>query len=114
MTNATFNSRFIGFGGYSEGAADDFNKMLWSALYLEPELGASAVLDQYARYFLGGSATTILAAGLLANLERNWAGNPAVNKDVLESLAAAQVFTSTMSTQSKVIDVHALLFTHLT
>lgn len=31
-SNASFSNRLIGFGAYSEGAAADFNMMLWSYL----------------------------------------------------------------------------------
>ena len=31
-SNASYTSRLIGFGAYSEGAAADFNMMLWSYL----------------------------------------------------------------------------------
>ena len=45
-TNASLRARSVGFGGYSEGAADDLNKALWSALYMEPGLSVDALVDQ--------------------------------------------------------------------
>jgi len=47
--NRTFRKRVIGFGGYSEGAADDLNKMLFSALYLEPGTSPDDFVLQYTR-----------------------------------------------------------------
>jgi hypothetical protein len=32
-TNSSLRKRSVGFGGYSEGAADDFNKAMWSSMY---------------------------------------------------------------------------------
>jgi hypothetical protein len=62
-TNATLRARAVGFGGYSEGAADDYNKALWSALYMEPGLSVDAFTEQYASHFLHpATATTADAA----------------------------------------------------
>ena len=35
MQNASYSTRAIGFGGYSEGASDDLNKCIWSSIYME-------------------------------------------------------------------------------
>jgi hypothetical protein len=45
-----------------QGASDDFNKCLWSALYLEPTTSADEVVAQYARHFLGGGSAAAGAA----------------------------------------------------
>ena len=66
MQNASYSTRAIGFGGYSEGASDDVNKAVWSALYLEPTLEVRhhtlytyvCVLHLFALCALSGRATT--------------------------------------------------------
>ena len=46
-TNSSFaKSGTVGFGSYSEGAADDVNKALWAAMYLEPSLSAENLISQ--------------------------------------------------------------------
>lgn len=90
--NATYSQRAIGFGAYSEGACDDLNKMLWSALYTEPKLTIDEFITQYSRHFLpstepGGAQA---AAELLRSLERNWDGDALDNPAVNISLALAQ------------------------
>ena len=47
---------------FLQGASDDFNKCLWSALYLEPTTSADEVVAQYARHFLGGGSAAAGAA----------------------------------------------------
>ena len=104
FANATFAAaaaRVVGFGGYSEGAGDDFNKALWAALYLEPALSPATLTRQYSAYFLPlvtGAATATVTAratadvgeALLVGLERNWQGDAAANEHVLASLVLAQ------------------------
>jgi hypothetical protein len=85
--NATYSARSIGFGGYSEGASDDLNKMLWSCLYLEPNTTVVSFVAQYARHFLSSAPA---ASKLLLSLERNWVGDAQTNADVNASLALAQ------------------------
>jgi hypothetical protein len=52
--NSSFGSRgAVGFGSYSEGAADDFNKALWAAMYLEPNLSPQEVAAQYCTFHFG-------------------------------------------------------------
>lgn len=88
-TNASLRARSVGFGGYSEGAADDFNKALWSALYMEPLLSVEALADQYARHFFPEDAGAADGAALIFGLERNWVGDAMANTAVLSTLATA-------------------------
>ena len=84
--NATYSSRAIGFGAYSEGASDDLNKCIWSALYLEPNTTAEEVVAQYSSHFFGNTA----GASLLTGLEQNWDGDGLTNIHVNRTLTAAQ------------------------
>lgn len=84
--NATYSSRAIGFGAYSEGASDDLNKCIWSALYLEPNTSAEQVVAQYSRHFLGSTTGALLLSGL----EQNWDGDGLTNTHVNRTLTAAQ------------------------
>lgn len=81
--------RAVGFGAYSEGAADDLNKALWSAAFLEPELPPERLVRQYAGYF-AGAADAELVGALIFGLEENWRGDAASNRQVLATLATAQ------------------------
>eukprot|EP01043_Picozoa_sp_COSAG02_P009425 COSAG02_NODE_319_length_24795_cov_20.998502_13_plen_533_part_00 len=99
-TNASLSQRAIGFGGYSEGAADDFNKALWSALYMEPGLSVDRLTEQYARHFLQPVLPPVHSLGndeglykeastkdndgaaLLYGLEANWVGDARTNSQV--------------------------------
>eukprot|EP01052_Picozoa_sp_SAG31_P003144 SAG31_NODE_118_length_24006_cov_8.219266_4_plen_620_part_00 len=82
-------SRAVGFGAYSEGASDDVNKCLWSALYLEPNTTTAEVILQYARHFFVADAAADVQQ-LLLGLEMNWNGDALVNTAVLDTLHAAQ------------------------
>ncbi len=68
----------IGFVSYSDGAHDDFNKILWTALAWDPEADPAEITREYARYFMGIPA---IADGIFA-LERNWQGPLASNTNV--------------------------------
>lgn len=72
----------IGFVSYSDGANDDFNKVLWTALAWNPESDPVAITREYSRYFTGMET---IADGLLA-LERNWTGPLASNTNVRQTL----------------------------
>jgi hypothetical protein len=88
--NASFSQAgAVGFGAYSEGAADDPNKALWSALYLEPALSPEALVAQYTSYFFGAEGAA-LGADLVFGLEQSWVGDAASNAGVLSTLAVAQ------------------------
>lgn len=81
-----FRSYFPGSNGfvtYSDGANDDVNKVVWTALGWDPDADPVAILRDYARYFTGASE---VADGLLA-LERNWRGPLASNAEVETTLA---------------------------
>jgi hypothetical protein len=79
----------IGFLTYSEGANDDVNKMIWSALGWDPEADVTGILREYSRYFIGPSLEEGFAQGLLA-LERNWRGPLATNGGVNSTLESFQ------------------------
>ena len=109
-TNASLRQRAVGFGGYSEGAADDFNKALWSAMYMEPGLSVDRLTAQYGRHFLQPVSETVHdltntdalytatsaedgdGAALLYGLEANWVGDARTNSQV-RALALAEMPT---------------------
>jgi hypothetical protein len=62
-----------GFISYSDGAHDDVNKAVWSALAWDPSLDVRDILIEYARVYFESSVGEKAADGLLA-LERNWRG----------------------------------------
>ena len=70
---------------YSEGAHDDVNKAVWSALSWDPAADVLDVLRDYARLFIGPSFADPFAQGLLA-LERNWRGALLTNDSVYATL----------------------------
>jgi hypothetical protein len=78
-----------GFVTYSEGVNDDVNKFIWTALGVEPDSDANAVLTDYARWFAGRELGSRLAnhfANGLAALERNWSGPIEGNHSVVTTL----------------------------
>lgn len=58
---------------YSEGAHDDVNKALWSALSWDPGADVTGILREYGRFFIGDAYADPFAQALLA-LEENWQG----------------------------------------
>jgi len=74
-----------GFFTYSDGANDDVNKIVWTALGWDPETEVETVLHEYGRYFVGEEYGDAVAEGLLA-LERNWRGPLDANDDVEATL----------------------------
>lgn len=76
----------IGFVSYSDGANDDFNKVLWNLLAWDPEADSAVIAREYSRYFTG---TDTVADSLLA-LERNWTGPLASNTTVPQTLKQFQ------------------------
>ena len=76
----------IGFVSYSDGANDDYNKVLWTALSWDPDADPIAITRDYARYLVGADT---VADGLLA-LERNWTGPLASNRGVEQTLQQFQ------------------------
>jgi len=75
---------------YSEGAHDDVNKVVWSALDWAPSADLRDVILGYGRYFIGEEYAEQFADGIFA-LERNWEGPLAGNESVEESLRLWQV-----------------------
>ncbi len=71
-----------GFVSYSDGAHDDLNKMLWSALGWNPETDIDEVLNDYGRLLFGESLGADIAKGLI-DLEKNWRG-PILENDGIE------------------------------
>ncbi len=62
-----------GFISYSDGAHDDVNKNVWSALGWDPSRGARDILTEYTRFHFGPEAAGEATDGILA-LEDNWHG----------------------------------------
>jgi len=62
-----------GFISYSDGAHDDVNKAVWSALAWDPSRDVRDILIEYARVYFGSGIGEKAADGILA-LERNWRG----------------------------------------
>jgi hypothetical protein len=88
-----FQSQFSGFVTYSEGVTDDVNKMLWSRLGWSAAISPEAVLQDYARYFLGhdiGQNHLDRAASLVWDLERNWHGPVMSNTGIASTLQGFQ------------------------
>jgi hypothetical protein len=75
-----------GFVSYSDGANDDVNKVIWTALAWDPDVPPEAIVRDFARYFTGVDA---FADGLLA-LEKNWHGPLAENVGVESTLRQFQ------------------------
>lgn len=79
----------VGFVTYSEGANDDVNKFVWTALGFDPHADVVDILRDYARYFVGERYADPLAQGLLA-LEANWEGPLLARTSVDVTLAQFQ------------------------
>ena len=75
-----------GFVTYSDGANDDVNKAVWSALGWDPEAPLDAILEEYGRYFIGARHAAEFAQGL-RSLERNWTGPVLANAGIATTLA---------------------------
>jgi len=71
-----------GFISYSDGAHDDVNKTIWSALSWDPSLSVRDILIDYARVYFDPGLAAEAADGILA-LERNWRG-PLVDNGAME------------------------------
>lgn len=74
-----------GFISYSDGAHDDINKMVWSALGWNSRADVREILIQYSNFFFGSSFREDAADGMLA-LEKNWAGAIADNGGIEATL----------------------------
>jgi hypothetical protein len=62
-----------GFISYSDGAHDDLNKAVWSALAWDPTRDVRDILVEYANVYFSTAVAQKAADGILA-LERNWHG----------------------------------------
>ncbi|MBI4559023.1 MAG: hypothetical protein HY706_15680 [Candidatus Hydrogenedentes bacterium] len=72
-----------GFGTYSDGIHDDFNKVIWSAYGWDPNADLETLLEEYGKIWWGPALAKDVAAGLTF-LEENWKGpildNSAISK----------------------------------
>lgn len=71
-----------GFVSYSDGAHDDVNKIVWSALSWDPNRSVRDILIEYARVYFNPAVANEAADGILA-LENNWRG-PLVDNGAVE------------------------------
>ncbi len=71
-----------GFISYSDGAHDDVNKTVWSALSWDPNMSVRDILVDYARGYFSPAVAQAAADGILA-IERNWHG-PLVDNGAVE------------------------------
>lgn len=71
-----------GFVSYSDGAHDDINKIVWSALSWDPTRSVRDILTEYARVYFNSAVANEAADGILA-LEKNWHG-PLVDNGAVE------------------------------
>ncbi|MHC4258917.1 MAG: glycoside hydrolase family 20 zincin-like fold domain-containing protein [Planctomycetota bacterium] len=79
---ATFADGFI---TYSDGATDDLNKFVWSALGWDSKTGIETIVHEYAKTFFGDRCADDAARGLL-KLEDDWLGPVAENKGIDQTL----------------------------
>lgn len=84
-----------GFISYSDGAHDDVNKTIWSALGWDPARAPRDILIEYARVFLDPAIAEEAADGILA-LEKNWRGVLASNGGVEATLQFWQALEARM------------------
>lgn len=74
-----------GFGTYSDGIHDDFNKILWTALGWDPEANVEDILVEYGKVWWGPAQADDVASGLKL-LEENWRGPILENTTIPKSL----------------------------
>ena len=84
-----------GFISYSDGAHDDVNKTIWSALSWDPTRAPRDILIEYARVFLDPAIVEETADGIFA-LEKNWRGVLATNGGVEATLRFWQALEARM------------------
>ncbi|WP_341840166.1 hypothetical protein [Chitinophaga caseinilytica] len=75
-----------GFIGYSDGAHDDLNKMVWNQLGWNANADPRETVRQYASFFWGPDVRDAAADGILA-LERNWVGPIVENGGIAATLS---------------------------
>jgi hypothetical protein len=85
-----------GFITYSEGVNDDINKMIWSALGLNPERPPEDILHDYARYFISPKMSQNLVKGIMG-LEQNWRAPLTSNTSVQPTFKHLQSIEKTAS-----------------
>jgi hypothetical protein len=78
-----------GFVSYSDGAHDDVNKIIWSALSWDPTRSVRDILTEYARVYFNPAVANEAADGILA-LENNWHGSLVDNGSVEGTLRSWQ------------------------
>ncbi len=78
-----------GFISYSDGAHDDLNKAVWSALAWDPDAAVRDILVDYARVYFEPSIGAEAADAIFA-LERNWHGPLVANGAVEGTLRSWQ------------------------
>lgn len=75
-----------GFIGYSDGAHDDLNKMVWNLLGWDPQADPRETVRQYSAFFFGAEVREAAADGILA-LEKNWQGPIIENGSITATLS---------------------------
>lgn len=86
LIHNTYAPFSAGFVSYSDGAHDDLNKMIWSALAWDPSASVDAILEDYGRVFFGSDVAHDVAMGLRM-LESNWRGPIVKNGGIDATLA---------------------------
>lgn len=74
-----------GFGTYSDGVHDDFNKILWSELGWDPGADVGELLEEYGKTWWGPDLAKSVAEGL-KGLEENWRGPIEANVGIPKTL----------------------------
>lgn len=74
---------------YSDGVHDDVNKVVWSALGMQPDADLHGVLRDYAHFFFGPEHADAIASGIQA-LEKNWEGALSTNITIEDTAATWQ------------------------
>jgi hypothetical protein len=82
-----------GFISYSDGAHDDVNKTIWSALSWDPRLSVRQILINYSRVYFEPALAEQTTDGILA-LEQNWYGPLLDHTAVEETLSTWQALES--------------------
>ncbi len=99
-----FEPHIQGFVTYSEGVNDDVNKIVWSALGVDPKADPAVTLADYTRWFtgseLGVTGGERLAAAIAA-LERNWDGPLIANQSIGSTLRRFQQIESRASSAAQ-------------
>lgn len=75
-----------GFIGYSDGAHDDLNKMIWNLLGWNAAADPGEMVRQYTGFFFGAAVKDAAADGTLA-LEKNWEGSIVENGSITATLS---------------------------